>query len=240
MKLGRASNSILDVLIDLESSQDLDTLKFIVRAAVQPYGYDRILMFSISAARDDLLDGIYWLEGSWFDEGEALDAETYVRHCPVTRHVLETDQPFFWTKTPSVKGAQYRFVSLPRGRGLHGLQIPIFGRVGLIGAVSFGGEEIESTAKVRLALNQVGTTAFLVARGLLEAPDSRINTKLSARELEVLRWIASGLRVAEIAATLGLSERTVENHLRRIRQRLRVRTTAEAITAALRSGAIPS
>ena len=195
-------------------------------------------MFSISAARDDLLDGIYWLEGSWFDDGEALDAETYVRHCPVTRHVLETDQPFFWTKTPSDRGARYRFVGSPRGPGLHGLQIPIFGRVGLIGAVSFGGEEIESTAHVRLALNQVGATAFQVARGLLEPPDAVSKTELSVRELEVLQWIASGQRVADIAATLDLSERTVENHLRRIRQRLQVRTTAGAVTAALRSGAI--
>ncbi|MEI9402684.1 helix-turn-helix domain-containing protein [Mesorhizobium argentiipisi] len=44
----------------------------------------------------------------------------------------------------------------------------------------------------------------------------------------MLRWIAAGRRQVDIAATLGLSERTVENHLRRIRLRLGVATTAQA------------
>ena len=38
---------------------------------------------------------------------------------------------------------------------------------------------------------------------------------------------------------LGLSERTVENHLRRIRQRLGAATTAQAIGVAIRLGDRP-
>jgi DNA-binding CsgD family transcriptional regulator len=61
---------------------------------------------------------------------------------------------------------------------------------------------------------------------------------LSPREREVLRWIAAGRRQTDIAATLGLSERTVENHLRRIRLRLAVATTAQAVKVAIQSGEI--
>ena len=89
-------------------------------------------------------------------------------------------------------------------------------------------------------LTLLGTTAFLVARDLLETAQQERETPLSARELEVLQWIASGQRVAEVAETLGLSDRTVENHLRRIRQRLQVKTTAQAIGAVLRSGPLQS
>lgn len=39
----------------------------------------------------------------------------------------------------------------------------------------------------------------------------------------------AGRRQVEIAAILGISERTIENHLRRIRKRLGVTTTAQAI-----------
>lgn len=62
--------------------------------------------------------------------------------------------------------------------------------------------------------------------------------KLSEREREVLAWTAAGRRQGDIAATLGLSERTVENHLRRVRQRLGVTTTAQAIKVAIRNGDI--
>ena len=54
----------------------------------------------------------------------------------------------------------------------------------------------------------------------------------------MLRWVAAGRRQAEIAATLGLSTRTVENHLRHARQRLGVATTAQAVRAASRRGEI--
>ena len=164
----------------------------------------------------------------------------HVRHCPVTRHVLETDQPFFWTKEQTRTGRRYRFVAAPQGAGLHGLQVPVFGHNGLAGAVCFGGERIDSTSQSRLILTQLGVTAFVAARNLLEPAQQAHETPLSAREAEVLQWIASGQRVADVAATLGLSKRTIENHLRRIRQRLQVKTTAQAIGAALRSGSLQS
>ncbi|WP_429810711.1 response regulator transcription factor [Ensifer sp. B1-9] len=41
-----------------------------------------------------------------------------------------------------------------------------------------------------------------------------------------------------IAATLGVSERTVENQLRRARRRLGVATTAQAVKVAIRNGDI--
>jgi LuxR family quorum sensing-dependent transcriptional regulator len=60
--------------------------------------------------------------------------------------------------------------------------------------------------------------------------------RLSEREMEVIRWVASGRRQADIALLLGLSERTVENHLRRIRQRLGAASTAQAVHLMLRAG----
>ena len=70
------------------------------------------------------------------------------------------------------------------------------------------------------------------------APAGEGEGRLSAREREVLSWTAIGRRQADIAAMLGLSERTVENHLRRIRQRLGAATTAQAIGVAIRLGEI--
>lgn len=227
-----------DALSLIEAGSDLAAIQQAVRNLVRPLGYDRIVVFSITARQDEFVEQIYWVEGDWFETGEAVDALTYVRRCPVTRHFLETDRPFFWTKTRTEQGASYRIVSVPQGLGIHGLQVPVFGHAGLEGAVSFGGERIDTTAQTRQTLALLGTVAFQAARRLVEDHAPTRAPKLSAREREILRWVGAGRRMADIASTLGLSERTIENHLRRIRQRLRVKTTAQAVQTAIRSGDI--
>lgn len=225
-------------VLAIEESLALPAIQEAVRAFAQPLGYDRFVLFSASAAQDDEVERIYWVEGNWFGAGEAVDAETYVRRCPMTRHVLQAREPFFWTKTQSVAGELYRVVRAPRGRGLHGLQVPVFGPLGLEGAMSLGGEQINASPPARLAASVVAAAAFSAARKLLEAPAGELARALSDREREVLAWTAAGRRQAEIAATLGLSGRTVENHLRRARRRLGVATTAQAVRAAIRTGDI--
>ena len=59
---------------------------------------------------------------------------------------------------------------------------------------------------------------------------------LSARERDVLRWLAEGHRVDRIAEKMGLSNRTVEVHLSRARQRLGAATREQALVIALRAG----
>ncbi|MCX7070221.1 MAG: LuxR C-terminal-related transcriptional regulator [Gammaproteobacteria bacterium] len=222
----------------IEGARTLSAIENEIRAFSAPLGYDRFVLFSASAARDDAVERIYWVEGDWFGTGEAVDAVTYVRRCPVTRHVLEAHEPFFWTKTMSKDGELYRVVRTPQGPGIHGLQVPVFGPLGLEGAMSLGGERIDASAQARLAFRLMAEAALLAARRLLALPPDDEIGALSDREREVLAWTAAGRRQVEIAVTLGLSERTVENHLRRIRKRLGVATTAQAIRVAIRNGEI--
>ncbi len=58
----------------------------------------------------------------------------------------------------------------------------------------------------------------------------------SAREREVMALVAAGRTNAEIGATLGLSERTVESHLRRLFGRYGVESRLELTTFAMRLG----
>lgn len=229
-------DSALRIALRIERSQSLPEITGAIRSFAAPLGYDRFVLFSASARRDEVLDQIYWVEGDWFGTGPQIDAETYVRHCPVTRHVLERRAPFFWTKQQGEGGETYQVTRQPKGPGLHGLQIPIYGPLGLEGAFSLGGERIDASDGARIALAAVATAGFTAARRLIEAPKPAAS--LSAREREVLGWTAAGHRQTDIAAGLGLSDRTVENHLRRIRQKLGVATTAQAVSLATRSGQI--
>ncbi len=59
---------------------------------------------------------------------------------------------------------------------------------------------------------------------------------LSEREAQILRLIAAGGRSAEIGAELGISSRTVEEHKRRIFDKLAVTNQAQAVVRAIQLG----
>jgi len=68
-------------------------------------------------------------------------------------------------------------------------------------------------------------------------PATRDNpAQLTARELEVLEHVAQGLRNAEIAELLVLSEKTVGHHVSAILRKLNVRSRREAGAEAVRLG----
>lgn len=229
---------IVPIIAKIEHSETLEAVQDIVRAFVKPWGYDRFVLYSATPTREGVIDHLFWVEGDWFGDGSTIDKATYLRRCPITQHSLSSDEAFFWTKSGRRGEETYRVVPLPRGTGIHGLQVPIFGQHGLKGAMSFGGRRIESTLAVKLALTLVATACLKVTQKLGLAEASQTSAQLSKREREVLQWVASGHRQNDIALTLGLSERTIENHLRRIRHRLGTPTTAGAVKTAINTGEI--
>ena len=66
--------------------------------------------------------------------------------------------------------------------------------------------------------------------------DRRMERELSARELEVLPLIARGMGNSEIADALGISPRTVKNHVSSILAKLGLPSRVEAAVYAVRSG----
>ena len=64
------------------------------------------------------------------------------------------------------------------------------------------------------------------------------DTKLSVREVEVLRLLAKGWTTATIASQLYISRTTVNNHIQHILRKLNVHTRLEAIRRAEHAGLI--
>jgi DNA-binding NarL/FixJ family response regulator len=71
-------------------------------------------------------------------------------------------------------------------------------------------------------------------------PTGSNDSELTARETEVLRLIAKGFTVPQVADTLTLTRNTVAGYLKDIYRKLRVSTRAEATLEAARRGLVHS
>lgn len=110
----------------IERGADMASMRRAVRAFASPLGYDRFVLYTAPTGGDGIVEQLLWMEGDWFGDGSEVAPETYLARCPVNRHVLETDCPFFWTKTGKAGEGTYRVVTHPRGPGIHGIQVPVF------------------------------------------------------------------------------------------------------------------
>ncbi|HLY64151.1 MAG TPA: response regulator transcription factor [Chloroflexota bacterium] len=85
---------------------------------------------------------------------------------------------------------------------------------------------------VRLLLDRIAG-----AQQQRSAPETRTaSSRLTPREREVLRLLAKGRRNQEIAGELGLSVRSVGNHLAKIYSKLHIHGRSEAVLYAIKTG----
>jgi len=68
--------------------------------------------------------------------------------------------------------------------------------------------------------------------------ESLPRTALTQREIDVLQSVAAGLRNKEIAHHMGVSESTVNAHIKHILEKLHASDRTQAVITALRRGII--
>ncbi len=92
---------------------------------------------------------------------------------------------------------------------------------------------------VRAAARGETVLAPSVAGRLVNRVRRPVPQTLSAREVEVLRFVAKGLTNADIGRTLHISEATVKTHLLRTFAKLEVSDRTAAVTTAMSLGLLP-
>jgi DNA-binding NarL/FixJ family response regulator len=100
----------------------------------------------------------------------------------------------------------------------------------------------------RFAIESLITAIQAVADGLVWMPpamqaalvgqDGPAAKKLTPRESEIVRYVAVGMRNAEVATRLSLSESTVKTHLTNIFQKLGIRDRIELTRYAIKTGLV--
>jgi DNA-binding NarL/FixJ family response regulator len=100
-----------------------------------------------------------------------------------------------------------------------------------------------SSAELLVAIRdvQIGGSPMTthIARKVVQSfqkagPSPHATENLAPREQEVLDYLSQGLMYKEIAEKLGISFETVRTHIRRIYEKLQVRTRTEAVSKFLR------
>jgi len=102
------------------------------------------------------------------------------------------------------------------------------GATGYITKASAGNELLMAVERVLAGRRYVSAAlAEYLVSVLGNQPGGLLHTRLSAREFEILRFIASGKAVKEMAAELSLSGSTISTYRARILEKMNMRNNAE-------------
>lgn len=159
---------------------------------------------------------------------------------PTILHCLSSQLPLIWTRETLamlLRGIEPEFGSRA------GITFPLHGSNGEIGLLSLAakidiGEQFDYHLR-----NCIGDLSLLrdyafhsLLRFLNERKTREENPCLTARQLEILKWVAKGKSSWEIARILDCSMATVNFHISHVRQKYDVATRGQAVTKAISLG----
>jgi len=176
-----------------------------------------------------------WVE-HYFTEG-------YQLYDPVLLQTPQQDQPLIWDELlhhAPLTPKQRRVLQESRDAGIHnGVSIPLHGPRGETYVVSLGSERQTTGGPQELAQVHLLSIQFLLSysRALRQKADDPL-VRITDRERECLTWTARGKSAWTIGKILGVSEHTVNFHLKRCMSKLGATNRMQAVVAAVRLGLI--
>jgi DNA-binding CsgD family transcriptional regulator len=105
----------------------------------------------------------------------------------------------------------------------HAMALPIYVANGLLVSFVLNRARRDFTDRERALLEVLRPHLARIYRRMT------IASRLTARESEVLRWVAAGKSDSQIGAILGLSARTVQKHLQNVYEKLGVESRTAAV-----------
>jgi LuxR family transcriptional regulator, quorum-sensing system regulator BjaR1 len=175
---------------------------------------------------------------AWPDEWSRRYVErSYVRHDPVIRRLRSSAEAFGWQDC--VGPVEDRIMCEAGDHGLRsGFAIPFLTIEGEIAGISLAGDAVELGATGASTVSTISCYAIARAMRLRGQRESKEKATLTARERECLAWSATGKSDWDVSVILGISESTVEKHLRGARVKLAAANRCQAVATASRIGVI--
>ncbi len=165
---------------------------------------------------------------------------------PTVAHIATKSTPLIWSPDVFSQCGQEHMYEEASSYGLRsGVSLPIHGMNGELGILccvsdaSQGNRALEHIAAALPELSCFRDFVFESSARFIKATDDQGEmTRMTRRELEVLKWCAAGKSSWEIGRILSCSEATVNFHFGNIRRKLNSRSRQQAVVKAIRLGLI--
>ena len=231
-----ASRDAFGFIDALERLSAVDDVAKAFAEAIARYGIEHFIATGLSAkghAFEELV-----IASRWPSEFFMLYVENdYARFDPLVRRSIQSHMPFEWHAESHQTDDNPRGVEVMRRAAEFGLKqgylVPIHGPKGYEGCVSMTARKLDLSARAKSAVHLMALYAFDRMRRLRGSlPDKKIT--LTAREREVLSWIAGGKSAAQISQALKISKRTVDEHSQTAARKLGAANRTQAVAIAMR------
>lgn len=227
-----------------QATSPFELFNRLVKAA-SPLGFEYIAYASLegvgrSSGRETPLLGVMLnFPSAW--EQQYRDNE-YHRIDPVFQFAHLAGTPFYWDDLPRLMvltPEQKKMMAEAAAAGLvHGVSVPLYGPRGGVALISFAaGKLLPSSGTCLGVLNALAGQFHLAYMRFAPAEEVQDPCpQITRRERECLRWIARGKSSADIAAILGISENTVNFHIKKLLAKLDVHSRTVAVLRAQTMG----
>lgn len=209
-----------------------------VASILGQFGFDAFVLTRLPHA--DLGGGPDILLNGWPDGWSERYAEAgHFRYDPLSRHCLATTEVFSWDEIPARLFADPRAAHVRHEaaafRLMDGLCVPTRTSLG-VGGLSLAGSRVDHEPEVRQAVRLLALQVWDCLETI--GGGAGRDVRLTQREKDVLRWIAQGKTVQDVATILAISDHTVGEHLKKVRGKLDTTNSAHSVVRALQLGLI--
>lgn len=231
----------------LVAARSVDELWELHSGHMAEYGFDRLIYgftYYMTGTSFGDPDDFLLLSNHHPDYLKAFVGDRLYLKAPMVRWAMENDGPCSWSVLKDMEAAG-GLTEEERG-------VLAFNRsMDVVAGYSISFQTMSSRAKgaialtARKGLSQAEVDRIWARDGqdillrnnlfhlrLMSLPHNGTARTLTARQREVLEWVGDGKTVQDIALLMGLTQPTVEKHLRLARETLRVETTAQALLKA--------
>ncbi len=233
---------ILDFIAESNQTSDRAKLYLLLEETASAMGYDRyaygtLVGYDREASSDLPAPAVAlnypagWTE-HYFEQG-------YQDIDPVIQYSPEISRPFLWSDLAGRVGltaGQRRFLDEAQEAGIcDGITVPLHGPHGRVAVMCFASSKLNSRRDLQMGyLKAIAAQFEMVHESLAARPLPGNVLKLSQRELDCLSWTALGKSSWDISMILGISENTVNYHIKNTMKKFGTNSRIVAVVKAIR------